>query len=237
MNNPIKLSSKEKKIINFIRKFDTPTVSNSLEIIDPLLRQKGFTNKTMISSNPLLKPIVGFAKTAIITSRKKKNTNINKNRENYYEYMHEGTDPKICVIEDKDKTNTIGAWWGEVNATIHHRFGFEGAVTNGAVRDLGSIDKKFQILSGEIRVGHGYNQIHKINCKVNIFDMEVSPNDLIHADLHGAVVIKRENLEKLPDAISKLIKKENIIFDYLSKNKRISIKKFKEKYRNFMGKK
>ena len=86
-------------------------------------------------------------------------------------------------------------------------------------------------------MGHGYNQIHKINCKVNIFDMEVNPNDLIHADLHGAVVIKRENLEKLPNAISKLLKKENFIFDYLNKNKKISIKKFKEKYRKFMGKK
>jgi len=231
------LTKTENQIIEYIRNYDTPTISNSLELLDSSLRSKGHTQKTMHCLNPKLKPIIGFAKTAIITSRKKKNTNIIKNRDKYYEYMFDGKFPKICVIEDKDKSNTIGAWWGELNASIHLNFGFKGAITNGAMRDLQEIDKKFQILSGEIRVGHGYNQIHKINCKVNIFDMEVNPNDLIHADLHGAVVIKRENLEKLPNAISKLLKKENFIFDYLNKNKKISIKKFKEKYRKFMGKK
>ena len=231
------LSIKEKKIINFIKKFDTPTIANSLEIIDPTLRNKGFTQKTMHCANPKLKPIVGFAKTAIITSRKKKNTNINNNREIYYEYMFKGNDPKICIIEDKDNINTIGAWWGEVNSQIHSLFGFEGAVTNGAMRDLDMIKKNFQILAGEIRPGHGYIQIKKVNCTVNIFNMKVLPNDLIHADRHGAVVIKRINLQKLPEAIKKLLKKEKIIFNFFKKNKDFSIKQFKNEYKKFMGKK
>ena len=100
------LTKTEKKIIEYIRNFDTPTISNSLELLDPTLRSKGHTQKTMHCINPSLKPIIGFAKTAIITSRKKKNTNIIKNRDKYYEYMFEGNYPKICVIEDKDKTNT-----------------------------------------------------------------------------------------------------------------------------------
>ena len=172
------LTKTENKIIEYIRNYDTPTISNSLELLDSSLRSKGHTQKTMHCLNPKLKPIIGFAKTAIITSTKKKNTNIIKNRDKYYEYMFDGKFPKICVIEDKDKSNTIGAWWGELNASIHLNFGFKGAITNGAMRDLQEIDKKFQILSGEIRVGHGYNQIHKINCDVNIFNMKVKPNDL-----------------------------------------------------------
>ena len=98
------LTKREKKIIEYIRNYDTPTISNSLELLDPTLRSKGHTQKTMHCLNPSLKPIIGFAKTAIITSRKKKNTNIIKNRDKYYEYMFEGNYPKICVIEDKDKT-------------------------------------------------------------------------------------------------------------------------------------
>ena len=231
------LSVKEKKIINFIKKFDTPTIANSLEIIDHTLRDKGFTQKTMYCANIKLKPIVGFAKTAIITSRKKMNTNIGKNRELYYEYMFAGKDPKICIIEDRDKSNTIGAWWGEVNSSIHSQFGFEGAITNGAMRDLDVIKKNFQILAGEIRPGHGYIQVHKINCAVKIFNMKVLPNDLIHADRHGAVVIKRKNLQKLPEAINKLIAKENIVLNFLKKNKKFSIKQFKHEYKKFMEKK
>ena len=206
MSNP--LSIKEKKIVKFIKKFDTPTIANSLEFIDPNLRYRGFTQKTMHCANPKLEPIVGFAKTAIITTRRKKNAGINDNREKYYEYMFKGEDPKICVIEDKDSIDTIGAWWGEVNSQIHSQFGFEGAVTNGAMRDLDVIKKNFQILAGEIRPSHGYIQIQKIDCAVKIFNMKVNPNNLIHADRHGAVVIKRTNLQKLPKAIKKLLKKE-----------------------------
>ena len=229
------LTKTEKKIIEYIRNFDTPTISNSLELLDPTLRSKGHTQKTMHCLNPSLKPIIGFAKTAIITSRKKKNTNIIKNRDKYYEYMFEGNYPKICVIEDKDKTNTIGAWWGELNVSIHLNFGFVGAITNGAMRDLQEINRKFQILSGEIRVGHGYNQIHKINCNVDIFNMKVKPDDLIHADLHGAVIIKRDFLIELPLAIKKMIKKEKIIFDFLRKNKKFSKKQFLDKYKQFIN--
>ena len=149
--------------------------------------------------------------------------------------MFEGNYPKICVIEDKDKTNTIGAWWGELNASIHLNFGFVGAITNGAMRDLQEINRKFQILSGEIRVGHGYNQIHKINCNVNIFNMKVRPDDLIHADIHGAVIIKRDFLIELPLAIKKMIKKEKIIFDFFRKNKKFSKKQFLNKYKKFIN--
>jgi regulator of RNase E activity RraA len=105
------------------------------------------------------------------------------------------------------------------------------------MRDLQVIDKKFQILSGEIRVGHGYNQIQKLNCKVNIFNMEVHPNDIIHADLHGAVIIKRDYLKELPSAIKKMVNKEKIIIDFMRKNKNFSKIKFLEKYKQFMSKK
>ena len=67
--------------------------------------------------------------------------------------------------------------------------------------------------------------------------MKVLPNDLIHADRHGAVVIKRKNLQKLPDAINKLIAKENIVLNFLKKNKKFSIKQFKHEYKKFMEKK
>ena len=231
------LTSLEKKIFKQIKNFDTPSISNALELIDPALRSKGHTQKTMHCSNPLLKPIVGFAKTAVITSRKKRNTNIIKNRDKYYEYMYDGDYPKICVIEDRDKHNTIGAWWGELNVSIHSNFGFVGAITNGAVRDLQTLDQKFQILSGEIRVGHGYNQIHKIKCKVNIFNMDVYPDDIIHADLHGAVIIKRDYLKELPSALEKMIKKERTIIDFMKKNKTFSKKQFLNKYKKFLQKK
>ena len=37
----------------------------------------------------------------------------------------------------------------------------------------------------------------KLTVLVKIFDMQVNPNDLIHADLHGAIVIKRHKSRKI----------------------------------------
>ena len=65
--------------------------------------------------------------------------------------------------------------------------------------------------------------------------MKVKPDDLIHADLHGAVVIKRDFLIELPLAIKKMIKKEKIIFDFLRKNKKFLKKQFLDKYKKFIN--
>ena len=39
------LTSLEKKIFKQIKNFDTPSISNALELIDPALRSKGHTQK------------------------------------------------------------------------------------------------------------------------------------------------------------------------------------------------
>ena len=49
-------NSDKNKIIEYIRNYDTPTISNSLELLDSSLRSKGHTQKTMHCLNPKLKP-------------------------------------------------------------------------------------------------------------------------------------------------------------------------------------
>ena len=53
----------------------------------------------------------------------------------YYKYMAEGQRPSVAVIEDYDFPNCVGAFWGEINTTVHKGFGVSGVVTNGVVRD------------------------------------------------------------------------------------------------------
>ena len=67
--------------------------------------------------------------------------------------------------------------------------------------------------------------------------MDVYPDDIIHADLHGAVIIKREYLKELPSALDKMIKKERTIIDFMKKNKTFSKKQFLNKYKKFLQKK
>jgi len=49
--------------------WDTPTICNALEIVAPARRAYGFTRRPVVAAFPEMKPIVAFARTALIRSR------------------------------------------------------------------------------------------------------------------------------------------------------------------------
>ena len=55
--------------LDALREFDTPTICNALELVVPARRATGFTRRPLIAAFPQLKPIVAFARTALIRSR------------------------------------------------------------------------------------------------------------------------------------------------------------------------
>ena len=55
----------KKSYIEHLKKLDTPTVCNALEIVDPSRRGYGFTTANLNCIRPDLPPIVGYACTAI----------------------------------------------------------------------------------------------------------------------------------------------------------------------------
>jgi regulator of RNase E activity RraA len=53
----------------------------------------------------------------------------------------------------------------------------------------------------------------QMNCDVNIFGMLVRNDDVIHADVHGAVVVPAEAVRALPKAIDLMARREKVILD------------------------
>ena len=53
----------------------------------------------------------------------------------------------------------------------------------------------------------------QMNCDVNIFGMLVRNDDVVHADVHGAVVIPAEAVRALPKAIDLISRREKVILD------------------------
>ena len=203
----------ESLLSNF-RKYDTPTIVNSLEILDSKFRTSCFTTEQMICADTTLSPIVGYARTATISASSEVDPNTKRDRSlAYYEYVSSGTAPFISVIQDIDESPGFGAFWGEVNSNIHKALGVIGVLTNGSVRDLDVLSEGFQILAGKIGPAHAYVRIEETGIPVSIFGMKVSNNDLLHADRHGAVVIPAELSEKLPEAIELMINREKVILD------------------------
>ncbi len=202
------------KLFETLRKYDTPTIVNSLELLDSKFRTSGFTKEQLFCTDTSLSPIIGYARTATIKASDEIDPQIKRVRSlAYYEYVSSGTGPWISVIQDIDENPGFGAFWGEVNSNIHKALGVIGTITNGSVRDLDVLSEGFQVLAGKIGPAHAYVRIEETGIPVDIFGMEVKHNDLLHADRHGAVVIPAELLEKLPKAIDLMINRESVILD------------------------
>lgn len=193
---------------------DTPTVCNALEVLLPERRGYGFTVEPLVCAFPELPPMVGYARTATIAGTRpspRSKQAAQEQRIAYYSHVEQGPRPSIAVIQDIDARPGYGAFWGEVNTTIHKGLGCIGTVTNGCVRDLTAIAKGFQMLAGMIAPSHAYVHLEEIAVAVNIHGMIVQPGDLVHADRHGAVVIPHEEARKVPEAAALIGRRESVI--------------------------
>jgi len=116
-----------------------------------------------------------------------------------------------------------------VNANIHNKLGCLGGITNGSVRDLDVIPKNFQFLSKTLSPSHAEVSLMEFGTKVNVMGMEINDNDLIHADVHGAVSFEDNLIDDLLDAIKFVEKKEKIILDSC-KSINFTFSKFKKAF-------
>lgn len=195
---------------------DTPTVCNAIEWVDGKRGFDRFTRGTVIASDPVGGAIVGYARTAKIAAVSPPDEPadvIRARRMDYYRHMATGPRPAIAVIEDVDGDAAIGAYWGEVNTTIHKGFGLSGALTNGVMRDLGDMAPGFPVIAGSIGPSHGFVHVRAIAEPVTVFGLTIADGELVHADRHGAVVIPDGHVPALADAIHAMMTTEKIILD------------------------
>ena len=194
-----------------LRRNDTPTVCNALEHVMGGRTAEGFTKSPTVCADPGLPPIVGFARTARIRASspaQRPAAEVRTMRMAYYEYVASGEGPNVVVIEDTDWPHCIGGFWGEMQVAQHKGLGIAGTVTNGVLRDLGMLDPGYQVVAGSVGPSHAFVHVTDIDLPVIVFGMQVKPNDLVHADRHGAVVIPAQHIEKMADAIDLVLRKE-----------------------------
>ena len=201
-------------LLALLRKVDTPTVCNAIEVVHGQRGFDRFTKGTMQHSKPGDPPIVGFARTAKIAGSEPTTESddvIRARRIEYFRSMAAGPFPSVAVVEDTDHPNCIAGWWGEVHVAVHKGFGMSGVVTNGVMRDLDVIDDGFPILAGSIGVSHFHVRVEEIGTTVNIYGLRVEQGELVHADRHGALVIPTDVISELKTGIETVIRNESII--------------------------
>ena len=201
-------------LLALLRRVDTPTVCNAIEVVEGKRGFDRFTRGAMLCSAPEAGAILGYARTARIAAAAPPTEPadvVRTRRMAYYQHMATGPRPAIAVVEDMDGEAAIGAFWGEINTTVHKGFGLAGALTNGVMRDLGDLPDGFPVIAGSIGPSHGFVHVREIATQVTIFGLSIADGDLIHADRHGAVVITAGYEAALGAAIAKLLDTEKIV--------------------------
>ena len=202
-------------LMALLRDVDTPTVCNAIEVAQGKRGFNDFTRGTMQCSD-VTQAVVGYARTAkiaAVVAPSEPADVIKARRMDYYRHMADGGAGCVAVVQDLDYPHAIGAYWGEINTTVHKGFGMAGALTNGVMRDLGDLPSDFPVVAGSIGPSHGFVHVREIGTPVEIFGMTVNDGDLVHADRHGALVIPSDVVDVLEAAIIKLLETEKVVLE------------------------
>jgi regulator of RNase E activity RraA len=218
-------------LLEALARYDTPTICNALEVVAPARRLVGYTTKPLVCPFPNLPPIVGYARTVTIRAAAASGlpaAEQQKRRIAYYEYVGTGHGPRISVIQDIDGADVgFGAFWGEVQSSVHKALGCLGVVTDGSIRDIPQWAPGFQALAGSIGPSHAYVHADSFGGEVRVAGMSVRSDDLIHADCHGAVVIPLDVAAKVPDAAELCGRRETPILE-IARSPSFTLEKLKE---------
>lgn len=204
------------ELLALLRKVDTPTVCNAIEVAQGQRGFDAFSRGTVQASAPDSGAMVGYAVTARIAAVQPPTEApdvIRARRMDYYRAMASAPQPSVAVVEDLDFPDCIGAFWGEVNTKIHKGFGISGTLTNGVMRDLADLAHDYPVIAGSVGPSHGFVHVRDVNTTVSVFGLSVAPGDLVHADRHGAVVIPPDVIGRLAGAIAKLQEMERLVLD------------------------
>ncbi len=186
-----------------LRRWNTPTVYNGWEqITSQNPGEDAFNLEPTVDYMPQMGAMTGRAITVVCEPSNPVHKQQNAGAwSEYRRYVASLEGPKVVVVQDLDKPRTMGAFWGEVNSSLHRALGCVGTITDGAIRDVDEMTNAgFKALARRMCVGHAYSCPVRWNCAVEVFGRRVEPGQLLHADKHGFMVIRAEDEDRLLEA-------------------------------------
>jgi 4-hydroxy-4-methyl-2-oxoglutarate aldolase len=205
-------------VLEQLRKFDTPTICNVLELFDCRPRTAGYMDARIQACYPALPPMVGFATTATFrAAAPPRGGDTYMGLGTQVEKLAATPGPKVVVFQDLDDP-PVAATFGEVMATTYKAFGCVGLITSGAGRDLDQVEPlKFPCFTSGTICSHGYTQIVELEVPVRVGGVWVNPGDLLHGDRNGVTTIPIEHAARVAEACPAFMAAESVVLDYLKK--------------------
>jgi 4-hydroxy-4-methyl-2-oxoglutarate aldolase len=189
-------------VLDRLRAYNTPTVSNAIEVFDVRPRNEGFMRPEIRCIFPSMGVMVGYAVTLKIQSVTPGAKGATVYPSEHWKDIMKVPAPRVIVVEDLDEPSGLGSLWGEVNANMHKAMGCVGCVTNGSVRDLDEVEPMgFHFFASHVAVSHAYVHIVEVGSPVRIGGLTVRPGDLLHGDRHGVTNIPLDLAAKIPEGV------------------------------------
>lgn len=203
-------------VLEQLRKFDTPTICNVLELFEAMPRTTGYTDARIKACYPALPPMVGFATTATFrAAAPPRSGDIYAGLAKQVELLGATAGPKVVVFQDLDDP-PVAATFGEVMCTTYQAFGCVGLITSGAGRDLDQVESlKFPCFTSGTICSHGYTQIVELGGPVRVGGVWINPGDLLHGDRNGIAVIPLHLAAAVAEACPEFMAAESVVLEYL----------------------
>jgi 4-hydroxy-4-methyl-2-oxoglutarate aldolase len=203
-------------VLDQLRRFDTPTVCNVLELFECRSRIAGYMDGRIKACYAALPPMVGFATTATFrAAAPPRGGDTYAGLSTQVERLAELAGPKVVVFQDLDDP-PVAATFGEIMCTTYQAFGCVGLITSGAGRDLDQVEPlRFPCFTSGTICSHGYTQIVELEVPVRVGGVWVNPGDLLHGDRNGVTTIPVELAARVAEACPAFIAAEAEILNYL----------------------
>src|SRR5262245_8357308 len=206
--------------LELLRKFDTPTVCNVVELFDVRPRNAGYMDGRIRACFPQMKPMVGYASTATFRSAfPPRAGSVYSGLAEQVASFAELPGPAVVVFQDLDDP-AAAATFGEVMCSTYKAFGAAGLITSGAGRDLDQVQALgFPCFTDGTICAHGYCHIVQLNVAVHVGGVAVHPGDLIHGDRNGVTTIPNEIASAVAQACPEFVEAEAVVLGYVKSGK------------------
>jgi 4-hydroxy-4-methyl-2-oxoglutarate aldolase len=203
--------------LSLLARFDTPTISNTIELFEIRPRNRGYMDGRIRACFPEMPPMVGYASTAAMRcDAARLEGDVYAALDEQVSRFSELPGPPVVVYQDLDEP-AVAATFGEIMCTTYKSFGAAGLVTSGPARDLDQVRRLgFPAFSNGAVCSHGYSHIVDLHRAVRVGGLTIHSGDLIHGDANGVTTIPLEIASEVGEAAAEFVAAEAIVLDYLA---------------------
>ena len=212
------LSESDRKLLG---QYDTPTISNVIELFEVRPRHEGYMDQRIRACFPEMPPIVAYASTATMrTAFPRREGSVYATLDEQVARFAELPGPAIVVYQDLDDP-PVAATFGEVMCSSYQCFGALGIITSGPGRDLDQVRRLgFAAFTNGANCSHAWSHTTSIHEVVRVGGLEVRPGDLLHADANGVVSIPLDIAADVAGAAAEFVAAESVVIEFARTGRR-----------------